>query len=216
MYKVFVKEIPIILSTEKNIGEHYTTIPLKEANFKKLVKKIYNGELLYVNLYHKNAEKLEQYLRKKIKVVEAGGGLVYNSNKEILFIRRNKKWDLPKGKIEKGETYQRAAIREVMEETGIKDLEIRDFLKTTYHVFTRNGKFKLKITYWYEMFSDYSGPLTPESSEGIKKVRWKNFEKSQKALQDSYENIKLLFPKEYLTTHPNDRNLKSKLQKGVK
>lgn len=215
MYKVFVKEIPIILSTEKNIGEHYTTIPLKEANFKKLVKKIYNGELLYVNLYHKNAEKLEQYLRKKIKVVEAGGGLVYNSNKEILFIRRNKKWDLPKGKIEKGETYQQAAIREVMEETGIKDLEIRDFLKTTYHVFTRNGKFKLKITYWYEMFSDYNGPLTPESSEGIKKVRWKNFEKSQKALQDSYENIKLLFPKEYLTTHPNDRNLKSKLHNGV-
>ena len=67
MYKVFVKDIPIILSTEENIGEHYTTIPLKQARFKKLVKKINNGELLYVNLYHKNAEKLERFLRKKIK-----------------------------------------------------------------------------------------------------------------------------------------------------
>ena len=208
MYKVFVKDIPIILSTEKNIGDHYTTIPLKEAPFKKLVKKIYNGELLYVHLYHKNAEKLESFLREKIKVVEAAGGLVYNDKKEILFIRRNKKWDLPKGKVEKGETYQKAAIREVMEETGVQNLEIRDFLMTTYHVFTRNDKFRLKITYWYEMFSDYDGPLTPQSDEGIKKVRWKNFEKSQKALQDSYENIKLLFPKEYLTTFPLDRGSK--------
>ena len=205
MYKVFVKDIPIILSTEKSIGDHYTTIPLKKARFKKLLRKIDNGELLYVNLYHKNAEKLERFLRKKIKVVEAAGGLVYNSKKEILFIRRNKKWDLPKGKIENGESHQEAALREVMEETGIKNLEVRDFIRTTYHVFTRNGKFRLKITYWYEMFSDYDGPLIPEAREGIKKVRWKDFEKAQRALQDSYENIKLLFPKEYLLPHPNNR-----------
>ena len=149
--------------------------------------------------------KLEQFLRKKIKVVEAGGGLVYNSKKEILFIRRNGKWDLPKGKVEKGETYEEAAIRETEEETGVQNLEIRRFIKKTYHVFKRNDKFRLKVTYWFEMYTDYDGDLIPEPEEGIKKVRWKNFEKAQKALQDSYENIKLLFPKEYLTTHPNDR-----------
>ncbi|MEZ4859263.1 MAG: NUDIX domain-containing protein [Flavobacteriaceae bacterium] len=205
MYKVFVNEIPIILSTEKNIGKQYTSIPLKEVKFKKLINKITNGELLYVNIYHKNGEKLEKFLRKKLPVVEAGGGMVYNSKKEILFIRRNKKWDLPKGKVEKGESYEAAAIRETIEETGVKDLEVRRFLTKTYHVFKRNDKFKLKITYWFEMFSDYNGPLIPEPTEGIKKVSWKNFEKSQKALQDSYENIKLLFPKEYLIPHPNDR-----------
>lgn len=207
MYKVFVKDIPIILSTEKNIGNHYVTIPLQRARFKKLIRKINNGELLYVNLYHKNAEKLERFLRKKIKTVEASGGLVYNSKKEILFIRRNGKWDLPKGKIEKNESFSEAAVREVMEETGIKDLEVRNFIMTTYHVFTRNEKFRLKVTHWYEMYSDYEGPLFPEAAEGIKKVKWKNFEKTQKALQDSYENIKLLFPPEYLTTHPNDREI---------
>lgn len=205
MYKVFVKEIPIILSTEKKIGRQYTSIPLKEVKFKKLIEKINNGELLYVNIYHKNEEKLEQFLRKKLPVVEAGGGMVYNNKKEILFIRRNSKWDLPKGKIEEGESYEDAAIRETMEETGVKNLEVRRFLKKTYHIFKRNDKFKLKITYWYEMYSDYDGELIPEEKEGIKKVKWKNFEKSQKALQDSYENIKLLFPKEYLLTHPNDR-----------
>jgi 8-oxo-dGTP pyrophosphatase MutT (NUDIX family) len=205
MYKVFVKDIPIILSTEKKIGKQYLAIPLKLARFKKLINRINNGELLYVNLYHKNEEKLEQFLRKKLPVVEAAGGLVMNGKKEILFIRRNSKWDLPKGKIEKNETHAEAAIREVEEETGVKNLEIKKFLTTTYHVFKRNDKFKLKVTYWYEMYTDYGGVLIPQEKEGIKKVRWKNFEKSQKALKDSYENIKLLFPKEYLTTHPNDR-----------
>jgi len=205
MYKVFVKDIPIILSTEKKIGKQYTSIPLKEVKFKKLIAEINNGELLYVNIYHKNEEKLERFLRKKLPVVEAGGGLVYNSKREILFIRRNSKWDLPKGKVEKGETYEETALRETMEETGVQNLKVRKFITKTYHVFQRNEKFKLKITYWFEMFSDYSGPLTPQLDEGIQKVKWKNFEKSQKALRDSYENIKLLFPKEYLTTHPNDR-----------
>ncbi len=205
MYKVFVKDIPIILSTEKHIGSQYTAIPLKLARFKKLIKKINKGKLTYVNLYHKNPEKLERFLRKKLPVVEAAGGMVYNSNREILFIHRNDRWDLPKGKIEKNEGYEEAAMREVEEETGVEGLEIRRFITKTYHVFKRNGRFKLKVTYWYEMYTDFEGELSPEKSEGIKKAKWKNFEKSQKALQDSYENIKLLFPKEYLTTHPNDR-----------
>ena len=205
MYKVFVKDIPIILSTNKKIGSQYTSIPLKLVNFKKLIKKITNGELHYINLYHKNEEKLEKFLRKKLPVVEAAGGLVYNNKKEILFIYRNSKWDLPKGGLNKGESYEDAAIREVEEETGVKDLEIRNFITKTYHVFKRNDTFKLKITYWYEMYTEYKGELVPQLNEDIKKAKWKNFEKSQKALNDSYENVKLLFPKEYLTTHPNDR-----------
>lgn len=198
MYKVFVKDIPIILSTQKKIDSQYKTLPLEEVKFKKLVKKIYNGEALYVNLYHKNAEKLEGYLRKQLKVVEAAGGLVQNNKGEYLFIRRNKKWDLPKGKIEKGEGVRTAAIREVIEETGVDQVVIRDYLQTTYHVFKRNGKFRLKVTYWYIMYSEYDGDFSPQLDEGIKKVRWKNFEKSQKALTDSYGNIKMLFPKAYL------------------
>ena len=205
MYKVFVKDIPIILSTEKKIGKQYTAIPLKLARLKDLIERINNGELQYVNLYHKNIEKLEQFLFKKIKVVEAAGGLVYNNKKEILFIHRNSKWDLPKGKIENGESYESAAVREVEEETGVKNLTVRRFIMKTYHVFQRNDKYRLKVTYWYEMYTEFNGPLVPQTDEDIKKVKWKNFEKSQKALRDSYENIKLLFPKEYLTTHPNDR-----------
>jgi ADP-ribose pyrophosphatase YjhB (NUDIX family) len=205
LYKVFVNDVPIILSTKKNIGKQYTTIPLKDVKFKKLIHKINEGSLQYVNLYHKNEENLERFLLKKLPVVIAGGGLVFNAKKEILFIRRNGKWDLPKGKVEKDERYQDAAVRETEEETGVQGLEVIKFITKTYHVFKRNDKFKLKVTYWYEMYSNYKGELKPQAEEDITKVRWKNFEKTQKALTESYENIKLLFPKEYLTTHPNDR-----------
>lgn len=205
MYKVFVNDIPIILSTEKEIGSRYRSIPIKEARLKKIIKKIYEGQQLYVNLYHSNEEKLLKHLKKKLPVVVAGGGLVFNAKREILFIYRNNKWDLPKGKIEKGEAIQDCALREVIEETGINELHIRRFISRTYHVFKRNGKFKLKETYWYEMSSEYTGTLTPQLEEGIEKVKWKDFQQTQKALQNSYENIKLLFPKEYLTTHPGDR-----------
>ncbi len=205
MYKVFVNDIPIILSTEKVIGKNYKTISIKKVKIKKLIKKLYNGEQLYINLYHPKEEKLLKHLRKKLKLVIAGGGLVYNDKKEILFIYRNGRWDLPKGKIEKKEDIEDCAIREVEEETGVTGLTITKPLEITYHVFKRNGEFSLKETFWFEMHTSCTDELVPQAKEGIKKAKWLNFEKSQKALDKSYENIKLIFPKEYLIKHPNDR-----------
>ena len=205
MYKVFVNDIPIILSTKKHFDENYVSFPIKEAKFKRIVKKVNKGKLLNVNLYHEKEEKLLKHLFKKLPVVVAGGGLVLNPDKEVLFIYRNGRWDLPKGKIEKGESIEEGAIREVEEETGVKNLKITKLLDRTYHVFQRKGKYKLKVTYWYEMNTDYTGELVPEESEGIEKVKWKNREQSQKALQKSYANIKLLFPEEILPVYSKDR-----------
>ncbi|TRO65552.1 NUDIX hydrolase [Christiangramia sabulilitoris] len=205
MYKVFVNDIPIIVSTKKEIGENYTTFPLKSVRLKKVIKKILIGELLYVNLYHPDETKLLKFLFKKMKVVVAAGGMVVNDKKEILFIYRNNRWDLPKGKTEKNESIEESAIREVEEETGVRDLEITRFITRTYHVFKRKGKLRLKETYWYEMYTEFDGDLVPEHSEGIKKVKWKNYEKSQKALKKSYANIKMLFPEKYLAGKSEDR-----------
>ena len=204
MYKVFVNDVPIILSTEKYIGENYTSIPIKRAKIKRIIKQVNRGQLSHINLYHPKGEKLLKFLKKKLPVVIAGGGMVFNQNSEILFIKRNGKWDLPKGKLEKKETIEQCAVREVEEETNCKDLVLGELITITYHIFKRNGKFKLKETYWYRMTTAYTGKLEPQPSEGIKKVRWKNFEKTQKALTKSYENIKLLFPKEYLIPNPKD------------
>ncbi|MBT8296644.1 MAG: NUDIX domain-containing protein [Gramella sp.] len=205
MYKVFVNDIPIIVSTKKEIGENYTAFPLKSVRLKKVIRKILKGKLHYVNLYHPDETKLLKFLLKKMKVVTAAGGMVVNDKQEILFIYRNNRWDLPKGKTEKNEGIEESAIREVEEETGVQDLEIKRFITRTYHVFRRKGKLRLKETYWYEMYTEYDGDLVPELSEGIKKVKWKNFEKSQKALKKSYANIKMIFPEKYLTGKSEDR-----------
>ncbi|MDT0642464.1 NUDIX hydrolase [Zunongwangia sp. F363] len=205
MYKVFVNDIPIILSTKKDIGEEYTSFPIKKVRLKKVIKKINKGKLLHVNLYHEDEEKLLKYLLKKLRVVTAAGGMVRNDKDEILFIYRNKRWDLPKGKTEKGESIEDSAIREVEEETGVQGLQITKFLRKTYHIFKRKGKYRLKVTHWYEMRTSYEGELQPEQKEGIEKAKWKNFKKSQKALEKSYANIKLLFPKEFLPGHSKDR-----------
>ncbi len=194
MYKVFVNDVPIILSTEKNMGDEYKSFPIKEVKIKRLIKKVAKGELLKVNLYHKKEEKLLKHLKKKLKTIMAGGGLVKNQNDEILFIYRNKRWDLPKGKAEKNESIEETALREVEEETGVQNLEITNFLQTTYHILKRNGKYKLKETFWFAMKTDFTGELFPQEDEGITKVKWKNPEKAQKALQKSYANIRMLFP----------------------
>jgi len=204
MYKVFVNDIPIIVSTQKEIGENYTSFPLKSVRLKKVVKKILKGKLIYVNLYHHDESKLIKLLFKKMKVVTAAGGMVVNPEKEILFIYRNNRWDLPKGKTEKNESIQDSAIREVEEETGVQGLEIKRFITCTYHVFKRKGKLRLKETYWYEMYTNYDGNLIPEVKEGIKKAKWKNFKKSQKALKKSYANIKMLFPEKFLAGKSED------------
>ena len=204
MYKVFVNDIPIIVSTKEDIGENYTSFPLKTVRLKKVIRKILKGKLHYVNLYHHDESKLLKFLFKKMKVVTAAGGMVKNKEEDILFIYRNNRWDLPKGKTEKKESIQDAAIREVEEETGVEGLQITKFITRTYHVFKRKGKLRLKETHWFEMYTEYDGELIPETKEGIKKAKWKNFEKSQKALKKSYANIKMLFPEKFLAGKSED------------
>ncbi len=205
MYKVFVNDIPLILSTKKDFGENYVSLPIKKVRIKRIIKKISNGELLYVNLYHEKEEKLLKHLFKKLRVVTAAGGMVLNDKDEILFIYRKKRWDLPKGKTEKNESIESSAIREVEEETGVKGLKVTKFLQKTYHIFKRKGRYRLKVTHWYEMRTSYDGELRPETKEGIEKAKWKDLKKSQKALQKSYANIKLLFSEKYLARHSEDR-----------
>ncbi|MBN4084912.1 NUDIX domain-containing protein, partial [Flavobacteriaceae bacterium AH-315-B10] len=124
--------------------------------------------------------------------VIAGGGKVYNNKGEVLFIYRNNKWDLPKGKAESKEAIDKTAIREVEEETGVKGLKITKPLEMTYHIFKRNGKYRIKITYWFEMKTNYDGLLSPQENEGITKAEWLNPKQITKAMENSYANIKLL------------------------
>ena len=192
MYKVFVNDKPIILTTEVEKEAGFKNYLLKSVNISKVIKDLNRSSIKEVRLIHEDKDKLLKKFLKKLPNVIAGGGKVYNDNKEILFIFRNGKWDLPKGKVDGKETIEETAIREVEEETKVRDLKIVKPLETTYHIFKRNGKHKIKITYWFEMTTTYTGKLEPQENEGITEVAWLNKSEITKALKNSYANIKSL------------------------
>ena len=193
MYKVFVNELPLILTNKLSDIKDNKYFKLNENAIQDAITALSKKKLEKAYIYHPNHEEILKKFSKKIPIVVAGGGVVTNKKGKVLFIYRNNKWDLPKGKLDKGETIKQCAIREVEEETGVKGLKIENFLKTTYHIFKRNGKYKLKEVHWFAMRTSYTGKLKGQKSEGIEKVKWKGPKKIAKALENSYINIKILF-----------------------
>ncbi|SNR61175.1 NUDIX hydrolase [Lutibacter flavus] len=193
MYKVFVNDCPIILTDNKNISSVYNIVEFKSDRIYQIVERLFQNELGGICLLCSSLKDNWEAFKSQFKIQEAAGGKVLNANNEVLFIYRFNKWDLPKGKLEKGETIEEGAIREVQEECGITNLEVENQLETTYHIFTRKNKIILKITYWFLMKTDYTGKLTPQKEEGIEAVIYKSNSEIKKALENTYENIKLLF-----------------------
>ena len=194
MYKVFFNQKLILLTTD--------IIPPKEdspffyvkfTNKKFVVQMLKSKKVKMLYLYHSKEAKLWYYFLNMFKLIEAAGGLVRNlKTNHFLFIFRNKKWDLPKGRINKNEGVQKAAIREVEEETGVKNLSITKPLNTTFHIFKRNRKYRLKKTFWYLMETDYNGELTPETKEGIEKAIWIEKKLIVSLRSEMYHNINLV------------------------
>ena len=195
MYKVFVNDHFFILTSQTVHDEGDLVIPLNEFDIESVIKHVDSGKWTRVKLFHHNKKKLLSKFKKKIPVVVAGGGLVRNTKGKVLFIFRDSKWDLPKGKAEKGERIEETALRETQEETGVDGLEIVNALGITYHLFKRNGKIKLKETHWFNMKTQFTGTLIPQLDEGVTKVKWKGEKKTKKALKKSYANIRDLFLK---------------------
>jgi len=193
MYKVFVKELPLILTNNLSEITNSKYFLLNADSIHEAIDLLSRKKLSEAYIYHPNHEEILKKFCKNIDRVAAAGGVVTNKKGKVLFIYRNDKWDLPKGKLDKGETIEECALREVEEETGVKKLKIENFLRTTYHVFKRNGKYKLKEVHWYAMKTTYEGELIGEEKEGIEKVKWKGPKKIKKALENSYVNIRLLF-----------------------
>ncbi len=193
MYKVFVNDKPLFLTNEISKETDFQLFLLESVDIENLINKIYQNKIQKAYLYYPDEAEILRVLKSKIPVSKAGGGLVYNSKGQVLFILRDGKWDLPKGGNEKGEEIEATAMREVEEETGVGELTITKKLQKTYHVFKRNGIFKLKITNWFEMHSTFDGIPKGQIEEGIEKAVWLDPEEVQQALHNSYENIKLLF-----------------------
>ncbi len=139
----------------------------------------------------KTITSLEEYYKPKV----AAGGWVFNIKNELLFIKRWGIWDIPKGHLEKNESLEECAIREVEEETGLNKLEIVEKIGISRHIFSRNGKEKIKETHWYKMKTSFDGKLKPQTEEDIEEVKWVNsleinsyIDKSWKSLNDFYNS----------------------------
>ena len=192
MYKIFVGNKPIVLTTALETETDFKNFMIDAVDINKVLSKLKKDKYNSVRIVGIDKEVLLKKFLALLPNVIAGGGKVYNPKNEILFIFRNGKWDLPKGKAEAKETINQTALREVEEETGITGLSITKHLEITYHIFKRNERHYIKVTYWFQMYSEFEGTLIPQEKEGITKVKWIPETKLKKVLNNSYSNIKLL------------------------
>ena len=139
--------------------------------------------------FHPNLEELRKAFFKKFSLIIAAGGLVWNEKDEILMIFRRGKWDLPKGKLDKGEKLEDCAIREVEEETGLKVTKLISPLIVTHHTYHEGSKFILKESHWYTMKVSGEQKLTPQTEEDIFDIKWVNKNDLEKYKKDSFPLI---------------------------
>ncbi|MFC5873823.1 ADP-ribose pyrophosphatase YjhB, NUDIX family [Chryseobacterium arachidis] len=200
MYKVFVNEKKLLLSKqsenlEKTLGyENVTSLEIA-------LDILENTSVTELNVFGENIDEIWAEFQKLFRIIEAAGGVVNQPNGDILFIKRLGKWDLPKGKMEKGESREESAVREIEEETGLANVELVQFINTTYHIYVeRNGDKVLKCTHWFEMNFDGEDTSKPQIEEGITEVAWKNTTQIEdEVFPSTFKNIKLII-KEFWET----------------
>ncbi len=130
-----------------------------------------------------------RYCMTNYRYVHAAGGVVQTPHDTRLLIRRNDRWDLPKGGVEKGETLQQAAVREVMEETGMHHLTVDKLLSKTYHIYNLYGGWHLKQTTWYAMCVPIPYPIRTQREEGITDGEWVDVATFTARLSSSYATL---------------------------
>lgn len=165
--------------------DEFSTPAIKSMIHEMKLEKIHAGVL-----YHTNFEELKKAVFKKFTVIYAAGGLVLNPSKAILLIFRKGKWDLPKGKLDEGESLDQCALREVKEETGLQHLRLIEPLLVTYHTYDEDGKHILKETHWYLMHAGGDQQLKPQLEEQITAIEWAEEKALSKYMENTFPLIK--------------------------
>lgn len=200
MYKVFFNDRIVFINTGFNKSLIQNSIPAEIYTEFDVQKKweefLTDSSERDLYLTGDSDEKVMALFQKNFKVINAAGGLVWNTDGQLLCIYRLNKWDLPKGKVEKGETFEAAAIREVEEETGISGLQITGLKTITYHIYQspyHPNSWVLKPTHWFNMKYLQNEKLIPQVKEDILKAEWMNIQNLEKVKQNTYASLKEFF-----------------------
>lgn len=204
MYNVYINERLLrIISLHDLIGKAEMVFKLRGDELKSKLGILIeafedNQDVETMVLQSADIDKTWETFRSLYTEMKAAGGVVINENHQLLMIFRNGKWDLPKGKIEKGEEPDTAAIREVYEECGIGMLKLSKQIETTFHTYPFKESKVLKKTYWFLMTTTDRNTPVPQFEENILDVQWKNKSEVKKALQNSYASIAMLLQEQIL------------------
>lgn len=178
-HKIYFNHKPLYLVNEitPEIDEflhHEETILVDEFSLhsvKAMIHEMESDKILRGVFVHDNIDEVLHAFKKKLNLIVAAGGLVESEKGELLLIFRRGKWDLPKGKLDAKEEIAKAAVREVEEETGVKNVKLNDLILKTYHTYHEERKHIIKETYWYKMDAKHQ-ELTPQTNEDIEKCEW--------------------------------------------
>jgi 8-oxo-dGTP pyrophosphatase MutT (NUDIX family) len=194
MYIFFINDKPLVITSSEDIPTRFQHLPkikfVNSLNLMDLVRKTEDANQDGMLIIFEDPATLLHQFKSNFTTISAGGGIVFNQKGELLIIKRLGKWDLPKGKIDPGETIAEGAIREVEEECGIDKLSIDKFLTISYHTYKLKGHRFLKATHWYLMKTSFVGQLTPQLEESITEVKWINLKDLDIQNLDTYESIR--------------------------
>ena len=201
--KIYFNDKPVFLCNEideelNEILHHPDAVFIDEVSgpaIKSLLHEIKKEEFHAGVLLHSDLEALKHAFFKHFELIEAAGGIVQNDKKEILFIYRLDKWDLPKGKVEEGENFEECAVREVEEETGVTNIELKNKAGETYHTYNAFGKHFLKISHWYYMTCPKAQNLVPQTEENITEIKWVKTKDIKEPMANTYPSIKDILEK---------------------
>ena len=193
MYKVFLGKKCIIISLHevKGIEKNARVISFKSAEqlhneYKHFARSFKLKKLIIIG----DEKKAWKVFRSLFGYIESAGGVVKNEKGHLLMIYRNNHWDIPKGKMEKGESPDQTALREVEEECGVKQLKIIKVLTLTHHIFNQDKNQWMKRTYWYEMICKDSSKPAPQAIEGIEIAKWMSREEVKKIANKIYPSLR--------------------------
>jgi 8-oxo-dGTP pyrophosphatase MutT (NUDIX family) len=195
--KIYFNDKPLFLcDTIDEIIEPYVhhddAVFIDELDSHTVKAMIHEMELSKIHagvFFHSSLDELKKAFFKKFTLVQAAGGLIKNEENEILLIFRRGKWDLPKGKLDKGESLEECAVREVEEETGLQKIKLVAPLIITYHTYHEGTKFILKESHWYTMKVKSGQQLTPQTEEDIQEIKWVNEKELKPYLNNAFPSI---------------------------